>query len=96
MNMIQGIYAFGLGIVLGLVCEKSGCIWYSIALHIGFNFWGTFVSEFLADISPIGICILYILFIFLGILGAWLISHNLPSKENISAIPKESQIPSDI
>lgn len=96
MNMIQGIYAFGLGIVLGLVCEKSGCIWYSIALHIGFNFWGTFVSEFLADISPIVICILYILFIFLGILGAWLISHNLPSKENISAIPKESQIPSDI
>ncbi len=52
MNMIQGIYAFGLGIVLGLVCEKSGCIWYSIALHIGFNFWGTFVSEFFGGYLP--------------------------------------------
>ncbi|MDE6903767.1 MAG: CPBP family intramembrane metalloprotease [Lachnospiraceae bacterium] len=96
MNMIQGIYAFGLGIVLGVVCEKSGCIWYSIALHIGFNFWGTFASEFLAHISPIAVCILYIIFIFLGILGAWLISHNLPAKENFSSTSKESQFPSDI
>lgn len=96
MNMIQGIYAFALGLVLGLICEKSGCIWYSVVLHMGFNFWGTFMAEFVTDISPVLVCILYLVFIFLGILGVWLITHNLPSKEKISSSPKDSRVPSDI
>lgn len=96
MNMIQGIYAFALGLVLGLICEKSGCIWYSVVLHMGFNFWGTFMAEFVTGISPVMVCILYLIFIFLGILGVWLITHNLPSKEKISSSPKDSRVPSDI
>lgn len=80
LNFIQGIYAFALGLILGLICEKSGCIWYSIVLHIGYNFWGTFVAEFMAGISPIAVCILYIVFIFLGILGVWLINRSLPGR----------------
>lgn len=47
MNMIQGIYAGCLGLILGYVCEKGGSIYYSILLHILFNFWGTVISEYL-------------------------------------------------
>lgn len=81
LNFIQGIYAFALGLVLGLICEKSGCIWYSVVLHIGFNFWGTFVAELMSGVSPIAVCVLYIIFIFLGILGLWLISRNMPGRK---------------
>lgn len=47
MNMIQGIYAACLGVILGYVCEKGGSIYYSILLHILFNFWGTVISEYI-------------------------------------------------
>ena len=47
MNWVQGIYAFALGLLLGYVCEKGNSIYYSIGLHILFNFWGTIVSQFL-------------------------------------------------
>ncbi len=46
-NMLQGSYAFCLGILLGYVCERSGSIYSSILLHMLFNFWGTVLSEFL-------------------------------------------------
>lgn len=47
MNMIQGIYAFFLGMILGYVCEKSGNIYNAILLHMLFNFWGTMLSQFI-------------------------------------------------
>lgn len=47
MNMIQGVYAFCLGIILGLVYEKTGSIFYSILLHMMFNFWGTVIGTLL-------------------------------------------------
>lgn len=47
MNMIQGIYAFFLGLILGYVCEKSGSIYNAILLHALFNLWGTVISQFL-------------------------------------------------
>jgi hypothetical protein len=46
MNLIQGVYAFFLGLFLGYVCEKSGSIYYSILLHMLFNFWGTVLSQY--------------------------------------------------
>lgn len=46
MNMVQGIYAFCLGLILGYVCEKGGSIYYSILLHMLFNFWGSMLSQF--------------------------------------------------
>ena len=60
MNWIQGIYAFALGLLLGYVCEKGGSIYYSLLMHILFNFWGTVISEYLW----IGDSILSVLFWF--------------------------------
>ena len=47
-NIMQGIYAFCLGFLLGYICEVSGSIYNSILLHMLFNFWGTVISEFLS------------------------------------------------
>lgn len=37
MNLVQGIYAFLLGVVLGLVCQTVGSIYANILAHILFN-----------------------------------------------------------
>ncbi|MFR4352825.1 MAG: type II CAAX prenyl endopeptidase Rce1 family protein [Roseburia sp.] len=46
MNMIQGVYAFFLGLILGYVAQKSNSIHSAIVLHLLFNFWGTVLSAF--------------------------------------------------
>lgn len=46
MNMIQGIYAFCLGLILGYICERGGSIYHSILLHMLFNFWAAVISQF--------------------------------------------------
>lgn len=51
MNWIQGIYAFALGLVLGIICEKGGSIYCSILFHILFNFWGTVISQILEPLE---------------------------------------------
>lgn len=47
MNMIQGIYAFCLGLILGYICEHGGSIYHSILLHMLFNFWAAVISQFI-------------------------------------------------
>ncbi len=41
MNVVQGLYAFGLGIILGLVYEWSRSLWVPIIFHAVFNAIGT-------------------------------------------------------
>ena len=41
MNMLQGCYAFALGLILGYICEYGGSIYYAILFHFLFNLWGT-------------------------------------------------------
>ena len=52
MNMIQGCYAFALGLILGYVCESGGSIYFSILFHFLFNLWGTTASELLNFANP--------------------------------------------
>lgn len=40
MNFEQAIYATAIGLVLGCVACKTGCIWYTIILHGMINFFG--------------------------------------------------------
>ena len=37
MNVIQGLYAFALGILLGMVVQVTGTIFASMIMHITFN-----------------------------------------------------------
>lgn len=45
MNIMQGLYTFVFGLILGYVCVKGGSIYYSILLHLLYNFWGTCISQ---------------------------------------------------
>lgn len=61
MNWMQGCYAFALGLLLGFVCEKGGSIYYSILLHILFNFWGTVISPLFGETEDTVMTIIFIL-----------------------------------
>lgn len=42
-NVVQGAYAFVVGLFCGYVCHKGGSIYLSILFHMLFNFWGVVV-----------------------------------------------------
>ena len=46
LNVLQGVYAFTLGLFLGWVCKKGHSIKHSIILHIIFNILGTIFIDF--------------------------------------------------
>lgn len=52
MNMMQGCYAFALGLFLGYVCQQGGTIYHAILFHFLFNLWGTTASEWLSNVTP--------------------------------------------
>lgn len=45
MNLVQGLYAFAIGLVLGWVFWRTGRLCYNIGLHLTLNFSSYFVSE---------------------------------------------------
>ena len=45
-NVIQGAYAFVVGLFCGYVCYKGGSLYLSILFHMMFNLWGTFAPSF--------------------------------------------------
>ncbi|WP_051532814.1 CPBP family intramembrane glutamic endopeptidase [Lachnobacterium bovis] len=51
MNLVQGTYAFALGVLLGYICEGTGSIYFSMIYHIMFNLWGTLITEMATKIS---------------------------------------------
>lgn len=85
MNLIQGIYAFFIGLFLGYVCHRGGSIWLSAFLHMLFNFWGTCLT-FLMDFP-----LLLMLLIPFGILGFFLFYKNT-SPESIKHFPDFSDM----
>ena len=92
MNLIQGIYAFCIGLFLGYVCERGGSIWLSIFLHILFNFWGTCVSSQSALLENPLVSILYFLLsIPIGILGL-ILFHKNTSGKNVKNSPEFSDM----
>lgn len=46
-NVVQGVYAFVIGLFCGYVCLRGGSIYLSILFHMMFNLWGTFAPDFL-------------------------------------------------
>ena len=84
LNPLQGIYAFALGILFGMVYEKSRNILITIVLHILFNMMGTFAG----DLMPTGDNAISFFFILLGSLIATYIGYELV----IKSIPKRIEI----
>ena len=93
MNLIQGFYAFFIGLFLGFICEKGGSIYLSIFLHILFNSWGTFVpTDGALYTNPLYTGIFFVVAVLIGIVGLYLFSANRCGVKNV----KESVSLSDI
>lgn len=43
-NVVQGAYAFVVGLFCGYVCHRGGSIYLAMLFHFLFNLWGTFMS----------------------------------------------------
>lgn len=50
-NIVQGIYAFFLGMLIGLIKRKSGGLIYCIIFHISLNVTGMYLSDILSLFS---------------------------------------------
>lgn len=82
MNMIQGIYAFFLALLLGYICEKSGSIYNSILLHLLFNLFGTVLSGlFSIGDSAFALIACFIFSILAAVLGFFLFHYGTKSKQ---------------
>jgi membrane protease YdiL (CAAX protease family) len=46
LNILQGLYAFAVGIVLGFLCTRFRTLWLPIVLHIVFNTTNILFSQF--------------------------------------------------
>ncbi len=65
MNLVQGCYAFVLGLFLGWVYNRYQTIWMPIFLHFAFNGLNYILSTLLAGVSE-GL-VLYIVFTIVGV-----------------------------
>ena len=72
MNLVQGVYAFTIGLFLGWVCHRGRGIKYSIPIHIIFNILGCFYSELISFTTAISFPVFIGLGIALTIFGMWL------------------------
>lgn len=75
MNMIQGTYAFVLGLFFGYIRMKGGSIIFSILLHIIYNFFASFAGGilFFGDETSILLnCLWTILGVLVPLLGLYL------------------------
>jgi CAAX amino terminal protease family. len=60
-NVIQGLYAFGIGLILGYIYEKTGTLWASVFVHMLIN-----GSGFLAQALNIQISVPVVLQVIVG------------------------------
>ncbi len=69
MNIVQGTYAFFIGLCLGLVCYKLKSVYAAILLHMAINIFGLLLSL----VIPSDITIVNILYAIVSILSCGLI-----------------------
>ena len=85
MNVLQGVYAFFVGLILGYICEKGGSIILAILFHICFNIWGTFAPEwFMYGADQAFFFILWFLVgMVLLVCGILLFKHGIQKRDEI-------------
>lgn len=83
-NVVQGTYAFVVGLFCGYVCYQGGSIYLSILFHMLFNIWGTFVpGNFLySGNSVILQFLMFLLTVAITLLGFYLYSSGTKKKGN--------------
>lgn len=84
-NVVQGTYAFVVGLFCGYVCYRGGSIYLSILFHMLFNIWGTFVpGNFLYTGDSVLIHILmFLVTVAVAFLGFYLYSRGTDKREPV-------------
>ena len=72
LNLVQGIYAFAMGLFLGWVCHRGRGIKYSIPVHIVFNIIGCLFSDLIELTLTLSFPIFAGLGVVLTIFALWL------------------------
>lgn len=91
MNVVQGVYAFTMGLFLGWVCRRGRGIKYSIVLHIIFNILGTFYSGFFSGTTALSYPIFISIGIVLAVFGLWLFYTDFLVEPERRRRPKENR-----
>ena len=77
LNLVQGLYAFFMGIVLGWIYRKFNSLWATMLAHLSFNFSGTYLSSWiLGDSEETSLLVLAVALISLGLFVSMIILIN--------------------
>ncbi len=71
-NLLQGIYAFVMGLFLGFVCHRGRGVKYSVCVHIVFNVVGLFFSGLVGITLELNYAIAMICGAALTVFAVWL------------------------
>ena len=80
-NLIQGLYAFGLGMILGLVLKVTGSIWGAVLTHILFNCTNYMLNSIFVNNSQETAIGLLIVFALAVVSFGWGLRHYIKSYE---------------
>lgn len=92
LNLIQGIYAFFLGLFLGYICGRDNGVGLPILLHILYNGWGVLIpTDGALYTNPVYSMAFLLLSIVLGVVGLILFQKNI-TRSAIKQSPDFSDI----
>ncbi|TCT13862.1 hypothetical protein EDC18_108100 [Natranaerovirga pectinivora] len=85
-NIVQGSYAFVIGLVLAVIYLKMKSIWAPIFLHFVFNFVSLFIGYFIDEnmTSFLGIIYVMVSFVILAWFMKVVLSKEYPTQEYIT------------
>ncbi len=79
-NILQGLYAFAMGLFLGYVAHRGKGIRYSVAVHILFNIVGLFFSELVGATLDASYPLAMLVGIALTAFALWFFSTAFPTR----------------
>lgn len=90
-NVVQGTYAFVVGLFCGYVCQRGGSIYLSILFHMLFNIWGTFApgNLFFGGNATVMYILVFIVTIAISFLGFYLYDKGVAKRNPLVASTEE-------
>lgn len=87
-NLIQGLYAFVLGLLFGYVYRKFNTIWSTILFHVIFNFSGFLLDIILSDTVTFSTTVMLIIVAITFVIGLISTKVLLSGSRNLETMDK--------
>ncbi len=88
LNLVQGLYATVLGLILGIIAIKTGSVIPAIATHVIYNIFGFFVTGYALEAigdNFVAIIIVEVVAIVLAVIGYMIFKNTKPSYKTAQA-----------